>query len=364
MGMTASAPALWLEPSTAQLPSHTRDRRQPQLRRPLAQVAGAALLTIGLAGCGGRQSVVEPASHQSYVIDVLWWAMLAAAAIVFFGALGLLGIGYLKRGRPGMPIVGNREGVAEGMVLVFGIAIPVVVLVTLFGVSNIWLIRTTAPPRKGTTAMTIDVIGHQWWWEVRYPGTGVVTANEIHIPIHTRVNVVATTDDVIHSFWVPELNRKIDTIPGYHNHILLDGDRLGEFRGQCSQYCGFQHANMAFEVFVQRPAVYRAWLAGQQRSAPAPASTGQQAGYRVFMSDQCASCHTIAGTPARGTIGPNLTHIASRVGIASEEIPDNRRELIAWIRNPQAIKPGARMPDLGLSRTELNEVVNYLETLR
>jgi cytochrome c oxidase subunit 2 len=307
--------------------------------------------------------MVEPASHASYVIDVLWWGMLGAAAIVFFGAIGLLGIGYLKRHNVGVPLIGDREHVAEGMVLMFGIGIPVVVLVALFGISNIWLIGDTSPPRRGTTAMTIDVVGHQWWWEVRYPGAGVVTANEIHIPIHTRVNVIATTDDVIHSFWVPELNRKIDTIPGYRNHILLDGSRLGEFRGQCAEYCGFQHANMAFEVFVQRPSAYRAWLANQQRTPSPVSSPTAQAGKQVFMTSQCESCHRISGTPAQGTIGPDLTHLASRVGIASEEIPNNRRELTAWIHDPQAIKPGVRMPDLGLSRTQLTEVVDYLETL-
>ena len=152
---------------------------------------------------------------------LLWWWMLGAAVIVFTGAVVMLVIAYVRRGTAGLPIVGEREGVAEGMVLVFGLAIPVVVLVALFGVANVYLIRQTSPPAPSSTAMTIDVIGHQWWWEVRYPGTGAVTANEIHIPVDTRVNVVATTADVIHSFWVPALNRKIDMIPGRRNRILL-----------------------------------------------------------------------------------------------------------------------------------------------
>jgi cytochrome c oxidase subunit 2 len=317
-----------------------------------------------VAGCGGRQSIVSnAASKQSHDIALLWWWMLGVATIVFFGAVGLLVVAYFKRGVRGLPFLGDREGIAEGMVLVFGIAIPVVVLVALFGVSNLYLIRETSPPNPRTTSMEIHVIGHQWWWEVRYVGTDVVTANEIHIPVHTRVDVLATTDDVIHSFWVPELNRKIDMIPGMHNRILLDADRIGEFRGQCSQYCGFQHANMAFEVFVQRPAAYHAWLAGQERSAAKPTTPIQAAGEQQFMSDQCASCHTIAGTPARGTIGPDLTHLASRVGLASEEIPNNPRELAAWIRNPQAIKPGARMPDLGLDTKQIDQIVAYLDSL-
>ncbi len=318
-----------------------------------------------LAGCGGRQSIVSnAASKQSHDIALLWWWMLGAAAIVFIGAVALLGIAYVKRGVRGIPFLGEREGIAESMVLVFGVAIPVVVLVALFGVSNIYLIGETSPPKPRTSSMEIHVIGHQWWWEARYVGTDVVTANEIHIPVHARVDVLATTGDVIHSFWAPELNRKIDMIPGMHNRILLDADRIGEFRGQCSQFCGFQHANMSFEVFVQRPAAYRAWLAGQERAAARPATPLQAAGEQQFMSDQCASCHTIAGTPARGTIGPNLTHLASRVGLASEEIPNNPHDLAAWIRNPQAIKPGSRMPDLGLSKTQVNQLVAYLDSLR
>jgi cytochrome c oxidase subunit 2 len=338
-------------------------RRASALRRlSLAVVVAGAAGAIG--GCGGRQSIVEPASKQSHDVAVLWWFMLGAAGIVFFGAVALLGIAWVRRGTRGLPLFGEREGIAEGMVLMFGIAIPVVTLVALFGVSNIWLIGETSPPRPSTTRMTIHVIGHQFWWEVRYVGTDVVTANEIHIPVDTRVDVITTTADVIHSFWVPELNRKIDTIPGMHNRILLDGDRLGDFRGQCAQFCGPQHAHMAFEVYVQRPAAFRSWLAGQERAAAPPASASARAGQRQFMSDQCASCHTIAGTAAQGTVGPNLTHVASRVSLASDEIPNTPGRLAAWLRDPQAIKPGNRMPDLGLSSAQIHELVTYLETLR
>ena len=295
---------------------------------------------------------------------LLWWWMLAAAAIVFFGAIALLAIAYLRRGTKGLPFVGEREDVSEGMVLAFGVAVPVVVLAALFGVSDVYLIKQTSPPAPSTTAMTIDVIGHQWWWEVRYPGTPVVTTNEIHIPARTRVNVVATTADVIHSFWVPALNRKVDMIPGRRNRILLYASDTGIYRGQCSQFCGFQHANMAMEVVAQAPGAYRAWLAQQTRDATPPATPQAQAGYRLFMTSQCASCHTIAGTPAQGEIGPSLTHVASRTTLAALTIPNTPRWLAAWIRNPQAIKPGARMPDLGLSAQQVQALVAYLETLR
>jgi cytochrome c oxidase subunit 2 len=212
--------------------------------------------------------------------------------------------------------------------------------------------------------MTIDVIGHQWWWEVRYPGTSAVTANEIHIPTGTRVNVVATTADVIHSFWVPELNRKIDMVPGYRNRVLLYAPHAGTYRGQCSQFCGFQHAHMSMYVVAQPPASFKAWLSHMAAPAAKSTSAGAQAGQAVFMKSDCAICHQIRGTPATATIGPDLTHLATRRTLAAATIPNDRRHLAAWINNPQAIKPGDRMPDLGLSRNEVDQVTSYLEALR
>ena len=305
-------------------------------------------------------------SKQSHDIQVLWWWMLAAAAVVFFGALALLGIAWLRRDTPGLPFFGERESIAESMVLAFGIAVPAVALVALFGISDIYLIGESSPPDPRTTAMTVDVIAHQWWWEVKYPGTDVVTANEIHIPVNTRVDVVATTGDVIHSLWVPALARKIDTIPGYHNRVLFDARQVGVYRGQCSQYCGFEHADMALKVFVQRRGAYRAWLAHQERPVPSNVlmSAAAAAGERLFMNSQCSSCHTIAGTSARGAIGPNLTHLGSRTSIASDTLANTPTNLAAWIRNPQAIKPGVLMPDLGLSRGQVHDLVVYLEGLR
>jgi len=309
-------------------------------------------------------SMFRAGSKQAHDINLLWWWMLAAAAIVFFGALALLGIAWLRRDTPGLPFFGARESVAEFMVLTFGIAIPVVALVALFGVSDIYLIRQTSPPASKTTAMTIHVIGHQFWWEVKYPGTDVVTANEIHIPVDKRVNVVVTTADVIHSLWVPRLQRKIDTIPGQPNRILFDADRVGVYRGQCSQFCGYQHAKMALRVFVQRPAAYRSWLRGQEKPGVKPADQLEAEGSQVFFTSQCASCHTIAGTDAHGAIGPNLTHLGSRTSIASDTLSNTPAHLAEWLRNPQAIKPGSLMPDLGLSHSQVHELVAYLESLR
>ncbi len=329
------------------------------------RLGAGAVVACGLliAGCG-RQSIVSPHSPQAHAIALLWWWMLGAAAIVFFGALAMLVLGWLRRRSPGLPRFGEREDINERMVLLFGIAVPVVVLVVLFAISDVWLVGKTSPPDPRTTALTVDVIAHQWWWEIRYPASGAVTANEIHIPAGTRVNVVATTGDVIHSFWVPGLNRKIDTIPGRRNRVLLYASRAGEYRGQCSQFCGVQHANMAMEVFAQTPAAFKTWLASTTAPARLPATSQAQAGARLFMSAQCASCHTIAGTSAQGTVGPNLTHVASRTTLAAVTIPNTPTELSAWISNPQAIKPGNRMPDLGLARAQVAQLVAYLESLR
>jgi cytochrome c oxidase subunit II len=323
----------------------------------------ALALGLGLTGCA-KQSILSTRSKPAHDIALLWWWMLAAATIVFVGAVALLVIAWFRRDTPGLPIFGEREDLSQGMVLLFGIGLPIVALVALFGISDVYLVGQTAPPNPRTTAMTIDVIGHQWWWEVRYDNSRAITANEIHIPVDTRVNVVATTADVIHSFWVPALNRKIDMIPGMENRVLLEADRPGVYRGQCSQFCGFQHAHMSLYVFAQRPAAFRAWLANQLTPAAAPTTTQAQAGERVFMDDQCSSCHRIAGTAAQGTVGPDLTHLASRTTLAAVEIPNTPAWLAAWIRNPQAIKPGDRMPDLGLSSTEISDVVAYLDGLK
>jgi cytochrome c oxidase subunit II len=322
--------------------------------RRAALLAGASLL---LAGCGGKQSVLDPHSKPTHQIVHLWWGMLAAAGVVFGGALVLLFIAWRRRNREGLPVVGKDEGVSTGMVVGFGIVIPVLALSVLFWVSDLEVGKTVEAPGAGSAQMQLTVIGHQWWWEARYPGTAAVTANEIHIPTKTRIDVLLESTDVIHSFWVPALNKKVDTVPGHPNHMLLYADRAGVFRGQCAEFCGLQHANMSLEVVAQPPAQFRAWLANEARPAAAPPSP-------EFMSEQCASCHTIRGTPARGTIGPDLTHVGSRRTLAGLAIPNDPAHLSKWIANPQSVKPGARMPGLGLSPQDVRTLTSFLEGLR
>jgi cytochrome c oxidase subunit 2 len=234
----------------------------------------------------------------------------------------------------------------------------------VFAVANLVVVKDTDAPKAATTAMTIDVTGHQWFWEVRYPGTAAVTANEVHIPTRTRVNLVGRTADVIHSIWIPRLNRKIDTIPGRSNRLLLYADKPGRYRGQCGEFCGLQHAHMALYVFAEPPAQFRAWLRNMARPRREPSTPEQRAGERVFLSSQCASCHTIRGTAARGGIGPDLTHLETRTTLAALALTNSRPDLDAWIRNPQHFKPGNKMPALDLTATERRQLLDYLVSLR
>jgi cytochrome c oxidase subunit II len=290
--------------------------------------------------------------------------MLVVAGIVFLGAVAMLAIGWVRRGKPGLPLLGENERVNVGLVVLFGIVIPIVILVALFVISDLVLIGETDAPEASTTAMTVTVVGHQWFWEVRYPGTRAVTANELHIPDRTKVNLVARTADVIHSFWVPELNRKIDMIPDQTNRIELYAEEPGAYRGMCAEFCGLQHAHMGFEVYAEPPRRFRAWLANMAAPAPAPTGADAKRGEREFMANACASCHTIRGTPANGTVGPDLTHLASRSSLAAGVIPNTPVELLRWIENPQSIKPGDKMPGLELSSAQFSSIVSYLSELR
>jgi cytochrome c oxidase subunit 2 len=290
--------------------------------------------------------------------------MLGGAVVIFAGAVGLLVLAWLTRGSRGFPLFGQSERLATSLVLAFGIAIPLVTLTVLFTISNIVLISRTDAPDPRSTAMTIEVVGHQWFWEVRYPASGAVTANEIHIPVGTRIDLELRTADVIHSFWVPRLNRKIDLIPGRTNRILLLADKPGVYRGQCAEFCGLQHAHMSFYVFADPPARFRAWLASQAAPRRAPSTPAEQQGEQVFLTQACSSCHTIRGTSANADVGPDLTHVASRTTLAALTIPNNRGQLAAWVADPQHVKPGNLMPAVPLSGEQLADVVDYLESLR
>jgi cytochrome c oxidase subunit 2 len=292
---------------------------------------------------------LAPHSGPAHDIATLWWVMFVGAAIVFAVVTALVLVAALRRR-------GERasESAARRLVLWGGAIVPLVVLLALFAFVLHTLPSTSAAQAKNGK-LTIRVIGHQWFWEVRYPDAGAATANEIHIPVGVPVRVEARTADVIHSFWVPALNRKIDMIPGKDNELLLQADRAGTYRGQCAEFCGVEHGLMAFSVVAEPQARFDAWLAEQQRGA---------GGNDVFMSAGCGGCHAIRGTDATATFGPDLTHVASRTTLAAgtlENTPDNLRR---WIRDPQHVKPGNKMPTLGLGNARLEELASYLETLK
>jgi cytochrome c oxidase subunit 2 len=321
------------------------------------------LAAVLLGGCGGNQNTVSPASPQEQAITTLWWVMLGVAAIGFGIILVLLALGWLRRRRENLPFgIGERGGAR--MVVALGVVTPVVLLSALFIWSDVFLIKKTQPAAASSTALTVQVIGHQWFWEFRYPGSGAVTANELHIPLHTRVNVVGTTADVIHSFWVPELNRKIDLIPGRHNRVTLEAKRTGIFRGQCAEFCGLQHAHMVVLVLVETQAEFRRWLTNMAKPARDPSGAEARRGRELFLNEACSGCHQIRGTSARGQIGPDLTHLATRTTLAGATIPNTRASLAGWIHDPQHFKPGNKMPALRLSQSDLRALVAYLDGLK
>jgi cytochrome c oxidase subunit 2 len=331
--------------------------------RLVAAVSLAAVVLV-LTGCSGQQSALAPDSGPARAITGLWWWMLGGAVVIFAGAVGLLVVAWLTRGSGGFPVFGRNETLATSLVIVFGIVIPLITLSVLFAASNIVLISKTDAPDPASTAMTIEVVGHQWFWEVRYPGTEAVTANEIHIPVKTRVDLELRTADVIHSFWVPRLNRKSDLIPGRTNRILLEADQPGVYRGQCAEFCGLQHAHMSFYVFADRPATFRAWLAREAAPRRAPTTPAARRGDQVFLTQGCQTSPTIRGTSANADVGPDLTHVGSRTTLAALTIPNNTGQLAAWIADPQHVKPGNLMPRVPLRGTQLADVVAYLESLK
>jgi cytochrome c oxidase subunit 2 len=331
--------------------------------RALPVVVLVACPVLVLAGCGGKQNTLAPASPQEHKISVLFWIMMAVAWAGFALIVGLLALGWVHRKKEGLPF-GRGDKTGTGLVIGLGVAMPIVLLTVLFVYSDLFVLNSTAAPDARTTKRTVEIVGHQWFWEARYPGTDAVTANDIHIPAGVRVNTVVRTVDVIHSFWVPELNRKIDLIPGHRNTILLDASRPGTFRGQCAEFCGLQHANMSLVVYADPPARFRAWLANEAKPGREPSTPDEERGREIFLSHTCSGCHTIRGTSADGHIGPDLTHVGGRQDLAGLVLGNTPANMLRWIHDPQHIKPGVKMPDLHLAQDEERSVVAYLESLK
>ena len=225
-----------------------------------------------------------------------------------------------------------------------------------------------ATPAASADAIRIRVTGHQWWWEVQYRDPQlehwITTANEIHVPVGRPIFVELRSADVIHSFWPPNLSAKRDLIPRKDNSLWLEADSAGVYRGQCAEFCGHQHAKMAFLVVAQPPDSFARWLSRERESAAVPADSLARRGQTVFLESGCPLCHTITGTLAGGRLGPDLTHLAGRRSLAAGTLPNTRGNLAAWIVTPQAIKPRSKMPPSTLDSEELQALLAYLETLR
>ncbi|HEX6534532.1 MAG TPA: cytochrome c oxidase subunit II [Gemmatimonadaceae bacterium] len=298
----------------------------------------------------------------------LGWYLLVVSLVVVVVVCLLLGASAW-RARRRRAAAEERELVHPGgsglaWVMVGGIIVPAIVLTATFVFTVATLHANAAPWRP--PAATIRVVGHQWWWEVHYvggsPAAEVVTANEIHVPVGEPVRLVLSSDDVIHSFWVPEIAGKMDLIPGKTNETWIAARDTGAYEGECGEYCGVQHSHMHLRLIAEPPDRFAAWLAAQRR--PAATGTAPSAGAQAFFSAGCASCHTIRGTRAGGRVGPDLTHLMSRRTIAGGTLENTRGNLAAWVTDAQGLKPGARMPTLAVQPDQFQQLLGYLETLR
>jgi cytochrome c oxidase subunit II len=308
-------------------------------------------------------SWLAPAGPAAAELGQLTWVLFGVGAIIYVAVIGLLGFGLWRGRRSSSPDDPSRTPPAW---LVPGGAVVTVLVVTVLLILSLKTFGTVAAgPAAGD--LTVEVVGHQWWWTIRYPGVTpedtVETANELHVPVGRRVIVRLLATDVIHSFWVPALQGKLDQIPGKTNVTWLQADRPGVYRGQCAEYCGLQHARMAFVVIARPPAEFEAWLRHERAPAAPAADDLAQQGQRLFLSRGCAACHSIRGTPAFGHAGPDLTHVASRRTLAAGTLTNVKGNLGGWIADPQGLKPGNRMPRVPLEPAEFHAILHYLQGL-
>jgi cytochrome c oxidase subunit II len=314
----------------------------------------------------GAPSIFAPASTPAKTIMDLSWFVLAVTGSIFVTVGGMLAWAIFRY-RVRENDDGSEPPQIYGSVQVelAWTVIPVLIVVVLF-LTTARIIFAIQDAPKPNAALDVTVVGHQFWWEFRYPKLGIVTANELHVPLSTAQDPKPTflhllSADVDHSFWVPELAGKTDLIPNHPNEMWIDPHRAGLFVGQCAQFCGVEHAKMLLRVYVDTPEQFDAWV--QQEKEPGVQDARVAAGRHVFETEACTNCHTIAGTAARGTFGPDLTHLASRATLAAGAAMNTPDKLQAWIQDPNALKPGALMPAMQLSNEQIDELVAYLDTL-
>jgi cytochrome c oxidase subunit 2 len=322
----------------------------------------------GLFVVAGIQSALDPAGHQAAEIHSLWHLFLWVCLAVYIITIAFFIVALIKGRRRVEPVTDPANERRMTIAVSTGSAITIITLLGLL-VSDMAAGRTIGTfGANGTSKLEIEVTGHQWWWEVTYPHEQpskiIKTANEIHIPTGRPILVRVATRDVIHSLWMPNLHGKRDLIPGRVNKFWIEADRPGVFRGQCAEYCGMQHANMALVVVAESPEDFDRWQQHQRTPAPDPHTPELLRGQQAFLSLPCVNCHAITGTDAYATLGPDLTHIASRPTLAAGTLINNKGNLSGWIANAPAIKPGVQMPANVMDAQQMNDVVAYLESLK
>jgi cytochrome c oxidase subunit 2 len=307
----------------------------------------------------GSSSSLDAAGPQAAQIAGLWWLFLGLSVVVYAAVMAALLLGLTRR--EGQPDVRRRTRVVGAAV-----GLTAFTLLALLVRSVLAGKALAALPRQGQ--LTVQVIARQWWWELQYqadpPSQMVITANELHIPVGQTVLLQLQSRDVIHSFWVPALHGKRDLIPGHPSTTAIRADRPGIYRGQCAEFCGVQHARMGLLVIAEPPEEFQRWLARSRRPAAEPATEMARRGREVFLQGPCVLCHTVSGTIAAATNGPNLTHVASQMSLAAGTVANVRGHLAGWIADSQGIKPGNHMPRLSLPPADLLAVVEYLESLK
>ena len=320
------------------------------------------------------QSTLQAAGPQAARIERLYWLIFWISLVVFIAVIGTLS-GAVARHRaqgreermPAPILDTTASDLIANKIVGVAVAVTLVILFVLLAESVVAAKHETRG-LESKNPISIQVIGHQWWWEVIYPNTDpsqmVVTANEIHIPVGVPVVLNTASRDVIHSFWAPNLQGKRDLIPGYSTALWFQADHPGTFRGQCAEFCGLQHAKMAFYIIAESPESFEKWMQQQTNAAVQPDNDQKRRGEQVFVSSACVMCHTIRGTIAGSRVGPDLTHIASRMSLAAGTLPNNSGNLAAWILDSQSIKPGNRMPPNLLPSNDLQDLLAYLESLQ
>jgi cytochrome c oxidase subunit 2 len=313
-----------------------------------------------VAGCGGPQSALEPAGRAADIIfEIFWW--MTAVGVVIWIAVIVLAV-WAARIAP----EAHSHRRSSFFIIGGGAVIPTIVLTALLIYGLAPLPALLAPAPEGS--LRIYVSGEQWWWRVRYQspqGDQVVLANEIRLPVNEPVEFHLESPDVIHSFWIPSLGGKIDMIPGRATRIALTPTKTGVFRGACAEYCGTSHALMSFDVVVHEKQDFARWLEHQQTPALSPSAADAERGRQLFLASGCGACHTVRGTPANGVIGPDLTHVGSRLSIGAGALPNNAEALTRWLARTDHVKPEVLMPAFGmLPDEELRALAVYLEGLK